>query len=61
MPPLETLLTEPEPGAYRRTRPQDQREVRFSEALARLAALGFVEAPAAGASPRSVPWGGLAT
>jgi hypothetical protein len=59
--PLETLVSEPEAGAYRRTRPQYQQEVRFSEALSRLAALGFVETPTAGASPRSVPWVGLAT
>jgi hypothetical protein len=54
--PLETLVSEPEAGAYRRTRPQYQQEVRFSEALARLATLGFLEAPTVGASPRSVTW-----
>ena len=59
--PLERLVTEAEAGAYRRTHPQYQQEVRFSEALARLAALGFVEAPTGGGSARSVPWGALAT
>lgn len=38
--PLETLIQEPAPGRYRRTRPQYQQEVRFALALERLAELG---------------------